>query len=277
MGISFLIDEIVLMKWNSFSAFILTHVKKLNFIYFELDGDLPPNFDAFLLQFLQNSQLTLKELYFQESTTIMNMPVISLSNVTRISFQVTGEYQNEISNFDMFMKTIIKNCQYLEGCIIYDVDDCPPIAQYISEYYQEHCVESAYSEASEILPTKMSMFSDLSSLTQGLYLSKIEYLQIQMFDLNFPFEEPWRNYKSILALCPKLKGIAIIMDKNEQWAYLKNVLEDMSAENQDIWKQRISYLKSIGIELMSRKEYKFKLAELSKERKWGFEFWASDN
>jgi len=247
-------------------------VKKINFIYFQLDVDLPPNFDAFLLQFLQNSQITLKTLYFQESTTIMNMPMVSLPNVTKINFHVMEEYQNEISNFDMFMKTIINNCQYLEEFNIFDVHVCPLIAQYISDHYQEHCVVSTYSTASVLLPTKMSMYGYLSSLAQGLYLSKIEYLQIEVNDFNFPFEEPWRNYKSILALCPKLKGISIIMDKNEQWVFLENELEDVSEENQDIWKQRILYLKSIGIDFMSREEYKFKVTELRKESKWGFQF-----
>merc|ERR1712034_99523 len=159
-----------------------------------------------------------------------------------------------------------------EQFFIYDVNDCPLIAQYISKNYQEHCVVSEYSAASEILPTKMSMYCDLSSLTQGLYLSKIEYLQIKLLDLNFPFEEPWRNYKSILALCPKLKGIAITMYKDEQWVNLENVLEDMSEENQDIWKQRISYLKSIGIDIMTLHDYISKSTELCKESKWGFRF-----
>merc|ERR1712034_31963 len=121
-------------------------------------------------------------------------------------------------------------------------------------------------------PTKMSMYCDLFSLQQGLYPSKIEYLHINVNDLNFPFEESWRNYKSILALCPKLKGIVIMMDKNEQWVYLENVLEDMSEENQDIWKQRISYLKSIGIEIMTLHDYISKSTELCKESKWGFRF-----
>jgi len=204
----------------------------------------------------------------------MNIPMISLPNVITIQFHVIEEYQNEISNFEMFMKTIINNCQHLKKFIIYDVDFCPPIAHYISEHYQEHCVASDVSAASEILPTKMSMYDDLSSLTRGLYPSKIEYLQIHLIDLNFPFQGPWRNYKSILALCPKLKGIVIVMNKNEQWVFLQNALEDMSAENQDIWKQRISYLKSIGIELMSREEYIFKITELCKESKWGFKFYA---
>merc|ERR1712034_230220 len=88
--IYFVIDENVLLKWNSFSAFILTHVKKINFIYFQLDVDLPPNFDAFLLQFLQNSQITLKTLYFHK-INIMNIPMISLPNVTKIHFNVIEE------------------------------------------------------------------------------------------------------------------------------------------------------------------------------------------
>merc|ERR1711925_28465 len=98
------------------------------------------------------------------------------------------------------------------------------------------------------------------------------YLHINVNDFNFPFEEPWRNYKSIFALCPKLKGIAIAMNKDEQCVFVENALEDMSEENQDIWKQRISYLKSIRIKLISLKEYMSKVTELCKESQWGFEF-----
>jgi hypothetical protein len=268
--ISFFQDENVLMKWNSFSAFILTNVKKLNYFALETDGSrLPPNFNDFLLQFLQNSQITLKTLYFFE---IINIPIISLPNVTEIYFHVIEEYQNEISNFDMFMKTTINNCQNLGKFIIYGVDLCPSIVQYIIEHYQEHCVVSHYTSASEILPTKMSDYHDLSSLTQTLYPSKIEYLRIDMVDLNFPFEEPWRNYKSILALCSNLKGIEIMMEKDGQWFNLKNILGNMSEENQNIWEQRILYLKSIGVELMTDDEYIFKITELRKENQWGFEF-----
>ena len=101
------------------------------------------------------------------------------------------EYQNEISNFDLFVKKIINNCQNLEEFIIVDVDFCPSIAHYISKNYQEHCVASYYTAASRILPTKSSMYCHLNRLTQGLYLSKIEYLAIALVDLNFPFEEPW--------------------------------------------------------------------------------------
>merc|ERR1712034_220386 len=176
--------------------------KKLNYINLETDSDLdlPPNFNNFLQQFLQNSQITLQTLCFQDNQ-IINMPIICLPNVSQIYFYMIQEYQNDISNFDMFMKTIINNCQNLEEFIIFGVDLCPPIAQYISNHYQEHCMVSCYSDASEILPTKMSSYQNLSRLTQGLYPSKIEYLQIHMVDLNFPFEEPWINYKSILALC----------------------------------------------------------------------------
>jgi len=200
------------------------------------------------------------------------MPLISLPNVTKIHFHVMEKYQNEISNFNMFMKTIISNCQNLEKFYMYDVELCPPIVQYISDNYEEHCVVSNYTATSEILPTKMSTYHDLSDLTEGLYPSKIEYLQTRVEDLNFPFEEPWRNYKSILAPCPNLKGILITMQKDEQWFTLKNELENMSEENQDIWKQRILYLQSIGVELMSSEDYRSKYEELCKESKWGFNF-----
>jgi hypothetical protein len=185
---------------------------------------------------------------------------------------VIQEYQNEISDFDIFVKTIIDNCQNLEKINIFGVELCPPIAQYISENYEEHCVVNCYAAASEIVPTKASIYCDLSSLTQGLYPSKIEYLGIGLVDLNFPFEEPWRNYKSILAVCVNLKGIQIHMYKGEQWFNLQNALGNMSEENQDIWEKRILYLKSIGVELMSREEYILKMTELCKESKWGFYF-----
>jgi hypothetical protein len=269
--IAFFLDENVLIKWNLFSAFILNHVKKLNFISLETDGDLPPNFNDFLLQFLKNSQITLQTLCFHNNQ-IINMPIISLPNVSQIYFYVIQEYQNHISNFDMFMKTINNNCQNLEEFIIFGVDLCPPIVQYISENYQEHCVVSSYTAASEILPTKLSSYQNLSRLAQALHPSKIQYLQMQVEDFNFPFEEPWRNYKSILTLCPNLKGICITMYQDEQGVHLKNVLDNMSEENQHIWNQRILYLKSIGVDLIHHEDLEFKYRELCDENKWGFNF-----
>ena len=53
---------------------------------------------------------------------------------------------------------------------------------------------------------------------------------------------------------------------------LSEVLPQASSENQEIWAERISYLNSRQIRMVSREEYFSKCKELYMENKWGFCF-----
>jgi len=271
--ISFFIDENVLMKWNSFSAFILTYVKKLNYIWLGSIGSLPSNFDFFLLQLLQNSQITLNELYFAESK-LFHLPTISLPNVTEISLDIGDEYENNISKIDILMQSITNNCEALEVFEVFIVGIPPNIAEYINDHYSDNCIVSNYDEASKIMPTKMSFCSELSILQQFQYPSKIEYLDdVLVDDFSIPFADGWGNYQTYLSICPRLTGIYLFTQRDGKSFDFEEVRGDISQENQDIWTGRITNLESQGIKNMTRNEYLMKGQELRKKNKWGFVFW----
>jgi hypothetical protein len=54
----------LLQNWNFLSPIMMNSMKKLNHIHIDANHDVPQNFELFLLQFLQNSQVTLKFLTF---------------------------------------------------------------------------------------------------------------------------------------------------------------------------------------------------------------------
>merc|ERR1711964_969217 len=108
----------------------------------------------------------------------------------------------------------------------------------------------------------------LALLQEYEFSHTIEYLKIAA-------DDGWDNYKFIFALCPNLKGISIYTRENGEVPDLKENFDRMSQEIKIIWNERIAYLKTKGIMLMTNEEYNDKIKELHHaESKWGFEFHA---
>jgi len=172
--------------------------------------------------------------------------------------------------------TTLTNCINFEKFSIFDIQKCPNFVQFLKENYLKHCTRCEDENLSEILSTKMTFCADLSNLSQFDNPSRIEYLSIEIYDPELPCEDEWENYKNQFAFCPRLKCICLhIVDENYEAINLGEILENLSPENQDIWKERILYFQSCGIAVISKQEYETKFKELCKQIKWRFEFWGS--
>jgi len=258
----------MLQNWNTLSPIILNNMKKLNFIGFHTEQHLPENFNNFVYQLLQNSQLTLKILRFS-GTIIFELPLICLPNVERIGFHVSKHHGHQIEKFDRFMKNSLANCEDMSQFWVYNIDDCVQIRKYIGENYPEHCTDTNSNITSHYLPMKASFCSPLSDMVHFKYPSKIEILYIRIKNLNLPFTDGWEKYQEMFALIPNLKHVVMTTKSGIE---IEEALNDISQENQRIWKQRISFLTSCGIHFVNFKEFNAKVEKSFHTNKWGFRF-----
>jgi len=272
------IDSEFLTNYDKIITYILNHVKKINDIWLGSDVCLADthNFESFLLQLLQNSQTTLTGLWFP-GIKIFDIPIISLPNITQIVVEMFANYNDQISNFDRFVKNMVRNCEYLEKFTILNIHKCPNIVEYIKQNYQKHCISTGYIPSAKILPVKISFCHHLSLLQEFEYPSTIEFLRVivDVSNLSSPFENGWKNYQTNLALCPRLKDMTIsCLSEEGEIVDLQNALHDVSQENRDIWEERLSYLKSRGVKVSYLKKELFdsKFKEFCKQNKWGFQF-----
>jgi len=262
----------ILMKFDSVTKVILQNMKNLHQIRFYSEQNTPRNFDAFALQFLQNSQSTLKTLKFN-TREIFPLPIVSLPNVTKIKFHVKVDHSAKIEQFTNFVQRILENCEYLENFYIDGIHDSIQMTEYTAQNYPENCLYANYCYASQKLPTKMSSCSALSNLHTFEYPSAMKCLNLKVIDFNRPYDERWEEYKSILALCPNLKKIRIVQCIEDNQIELEEALQNISPANQDIWKERIQYLKLCGIDTINWDQFQNAMKQLHKQTKWGFLFY----
>jgi hypothetical protein len=270
------IDSNVLEKWEVISTFVLSNAKKLNNLSIDTARDrLPPNFDQFFRQLLQNSNTTMTALNFFEFD-IFPFPEVALPNVSEIHMDVIEDYGSQIAKFDTFMKSVEKNCNYLERFYLYDAHKYPEIVNYINTNYLEHCAVTNYYLTSKVFPVKFSVCADLKSLSEYQYPASIEYLLMDV-KIDSPFADDWDNYQTVFASCPKLKGIHLIDEKLN--LCLKDDIEHFkSLDNYPIWEERISYLSTKGVKLIGEEERNKKVGEIITEsKKWSFIFFTDEN
>jgi predicted ATP-dependent endonuclease of OLD family len=122
--------------------------------------------------------------------------------------------------------------------------------EYVEKHYPEKCWVGLHPTTCRALPLKFSRVSPLSNLTFR-HTSQIEYFEVES-KFNSPNEGGWDDYKTILALCPNLKGIHIVEKRGQQMIDLLSSEQNVvSSENQQIWNDRIKYLNSRNIEVMN--------------------------
>jgi hypothetical protein len=126
--------------------------------------------------------------------------------------------------------------------------------EYVEKHYPEKCWVGFYPEVCRILPLKFSNAVPLSKLNTFHHTSQIEYLSVAT-EFNTPNEGGWDDYENTLALCPNLKGIIILEIKGEQSIDLISS-EYITSENQHIWNERIAYLNSLNIEVITVEKYR---------------------
>jgi len=261
----------ILIKFDSVTELILQNMTNLHKIDFSFKDDIPQRFDSFALQLLQKSKSTLTRLGF-DGHQILPFPIISLPNVTTIHFLVKVDHDEHIEQFTNFVQKIVENCKYLERFYIYDIGDSIPMTEYIAQNYPENCLEAESLGTSSELPTKMPYCPALSDLPTFKYPSSVRCLYLSVSDFNYPYKEGWENYKSILALCSNLQTIYMVQSNEDTEIELEEALQNISPANQDIWRERIQYLKSYGIEIINWGQYNATVKKFSKQSKWVFTF-----
>jgi hypothetical protein len=128
--------------------------------------------------------------------------------------------------------------------------------KYIEETYPENCLANSVLNVAKQLPIKSSYSKSLSHLSKFKYPAKIEILEIRIHDLNFPFQHGWDNYQILFALCPKLKAVCFSTIKAGKGIDFYTIFDNLTPEKQNIWNQRISYLNSRGINVLTFAEFR---------------------
>merc|ERR1711964_136708 len=187
--------------------------------------------------------ISLRKLFFH-TKTICDMPIITIANC---------------KNLEKF-STLGLTLWHLR----------PNLVNFLKQNYSKHCMGSHSPYLSRILSTKMSFCCNLSDLSEFQYPSMIEYLHVMICSPCLPLKDGWENYKTMLALCPGIKGVFLSVPEDNFVFSLQENIETCS--HNKIWKERILYFNSLGIKVLNKKEYHSKFKQLCKPIRWGFEF-----
>jgi hypothetical protein len=255
-------------------------MKKLKYIrIFGWDeGIIPIDFTSRLFH---NSQNTLTYLEFNIEK-IPTLPEIHLPNVEYCSFAFTEEHDSQIEEFSKFVKTILQNTDNSLKFYLSNIKKAPQIENHILTTYPENCLFSNYHFCSSNLPVIMGYFNNhIDNLEHVRFPSKILYLDIMIKDLKNPSAYGWKNYDKMFAMFPNLKGICLTEKqqssdpKKNEWLDLNKALGSVDEEIQQIWTERISYLESQGVELLTEQNYIAIQKKILKQFKWGFHFFGT--
>lgn len=259
----------ILLKWSSVSELILQNMKNLKQVKFVVGNTIPPNFEDFLFQLFKKSQNTITTIRFL-GEKLLPFPDVSLPYVEAIGLKVTENYDIQIENFDKFMMSVVKNCEYLEEIFVHGIQKSQQVANYIAENYPRHCVYSDSCTRTSTLPMQVTYCRNLSYLSRitNPYGIKALYLKT---NYSLPFENRWDDHKIIFQLFPNLKSIYLEHDIDDTQSF-NEVMKTISSENQNIWKERVAYLKSQRIEMINCNQMQEKIIEFEKCSGWGFTF-----
>jgi hypothetical protein len=201
---------------------------------------------------------------------ITTLPNISLSNLKNIFFDW---HNDEISTFDMFLQSILKNCEYLETITICKIEKFPNIVQHIQTNYANNCLVSGYDKATKIFPVKIGIFRNIDNVLKHCqYLSELKTICIRVDDFNKPYVNGLRNYKNLVDLCPNVNNIEIWNDNN---IFLQEIMPQLLPENQNIWKERISYFKEKQLKVIKNRDESLMVSDDTRKtmkHKWGLVF-----
>lgn len=255
-------------KWECVSKLILENMKNLRKVKLIFTNNMPHNFDHFVHQVFQKSQNTLKVLSYNGSQ-MSAFPNVSLPYVTTICLKATENHNSQIAKFDKFMKNVLKHCEYLKEFYIQDIQEAPQMISHITVNYSNNCMYAQNQLVAQQLPVKIPFCGPLGELSELRYPHAVKSLILRI-SLNNPFTGGWQNYKTMLALCPNLEAISMYVGENE--LEYTTAIKTISSENQNIWKERIDYLNSCGVEMIDWEQLMEKQDEYTKLCKWGFTF-----
>jgi hypothetical protein len=251
----------------------LSSIKLLEIDQFE-PYEYPENFDDFLLELVQNSQNTLYELStsynffpsFELSkihTFRINTTGVRLKELDRLLFQVTQTIHiaNEMFGqvFEMLIEKAVEFFPEL-SVIILDQDDIQlryedhtegktdPIIKTMIEKYSKNLSTSNVQPGwgGFMVPPKIASFKNQP--TDFTILSDLQYLFFNWSteDLQNPLET-WKDFENFIQACPKLEIIVFGTFTKKDCCDFD--FPNLSEESKQIWKQRLSFLKSRDLTL----------------------------
>jgi hypothetical protein len=139
---------LILQEWDTIKKFYLENCTKLKGICFDLEIRgmfLPQNFGDFVIQFFQNSQNTLKKIWFVNN--FFDLPPVNfveLKNLNQIQIILKANSDEKLYYFKTLIQSIIQNYPYLEESVaISNIDLAPMIRDYLISNFFQNCIYSS--------------------------------------------------------------------------------------------------------------------------------------
>jgi hypothetical protein len=124
------------------------------------------------------------------------------------------------------------------------------VGKYISENYNEHCIESSEKDTLDLIPVKIFYpLSALIFLDGKKYTPHLEYIGDFSFHQHDPMANGWDRYREIFDQCVNLKAMEFGPSNLKT-----EVLPTLSKTDQDIWKERFCYFQKRGIRIAENNE-----------------------
>jgi len=258
--------------FDALSKLILQNMSRLNTLQLSNTNPLPPSYDAFILNLLQNSNTTLKNLVLPKFL----LPDVSFSNLLHLNVPVKNMSLQELQPQ---LEQMLKNAPNLERLSL-DVRGMKnSVEKYLISNYAEQC--TIYSgEVFMPFPVKMvDAGGDVLKCAENFqFKHTLEYMRV-LIHPDAPSEEGWEDYQNIFSNFPKLKGLAFYD------AYDDNLEDDdflvqkkngsISKKYFGVWNKRRNFLCSLGIKILNKNEFYAKEKELSKHLPWAFHFYST--
>merc|ERR1711925_15452 len=126
--------------------------------------------------------------------------------------------------------------------------------EYIAEHYDKHCISATLFDPElkilNIVPVKI--VSHVDDLEQNLqhckYISGVQYIHVCIEQPEESMRNGWDKYQDIFDQCLNLKAIELTW--MGRYRATAAALSQVSAANQTIWNERISYFKARGIRIV---------------------------
>jgi hypothetical protein len=194
--------------------------------------------ESFAIQLYYNSRGTLKCIDNIDGI----IPPFELSKVQLFTFDL---WERNLNFFEDKLRDILSKIKTIRIIKIQSVcSSHPKIIETIFKKYKDHCIENYNME--NIYPTKIATIRDLDKESE--YVTQMEYLFISETLLYRPQSDGWNDYESFFEPCSQLKGIGFCDE------YYNDVVDSISKienlELQKIWKDRIQFIKSLGIKIL---------------------------
>lgn len=267
------ISPSILFKWNRFRSLILNNVKSLNqlVILNSYGTPFPENYESFIFEIYKNNANTLK-LIQEPKSLIFEIHFPKLQE-----FILKIDHHKDANFFENLVEKLVDNTT-VRHITLHSLTGHKNIIEKIKTKYANHCMWIGTWHLMKILPTKIGNCKILDQ--SHPYLHKLEYLNILVSTKDDKINENgWKEYKIFFSLCTNLKQIRLSNIKKKVWTeeqILECKIPDVNSKFQQIWKNRVLYLKSIGIKIASHKIMKVSaLSEtIGKESnlKWWFIF-----